>query len=62
MKSFKNEKEKSNNLLELFFVMNNIEVLNKRLSKLDNENSNGNDNHNCYCDDDNYSETLHKEN
>lgn len=60
MKSFKNEKEKSNNLLELFFVMNNIEVLNKRLSKLDNENSNGNDNHNCYCDDDNYSETLHK--
>jgi len=60
MKSFKNEKEKSNNLLELFFVMNNIEVLNKRLSKLDNENSNSNDEHNCYCDDDNYSETLHK--
>lgn len=58
MKSFKNEKEKSNNLLELFFVMNNIEVLNKRLSKLDNENSNSNDNHNCYCDDDNYSEEL----
>jgi hypothetical protein len=60
MKSFKNEKEKSNNLLELFFVMNNIEVLNKRLSKLDNKNSNSNDEHNCYCDDDNYSETLHK--
>lgn len=60
MKSFKNEKEKSNNLLELFFVMNNIEVLNKRLSKLDNENSNSNYEHNCYCDDDNYSETLHK--
>jgi hypothetical protein len=40
--------------------MNNIEVLNKRLSKLDNKNSNSNDEHNCYCDDDNYSETLHK--
>jgi hypothetical protein len=60
MKSFKNEKEKSNNLLELFFVMNNIEVLNKRLSKSYNKNSNSNDEHNCYCDDDNYSETLHK--
>ena len=58
IKSFKNEKEKSNNLLELFFVMNNIEVLNKRLSKLDNENSNSNDEHNCYCDDDNYYEQL----
>ena len=60
MKSFKNEKEKSNNLLELFFVMNNIEVLNKRLSKLDNENSNNDDEHNCYCDDDNYYEELDK--
>ena len=40
--------------------MNNIELLNKRLSKLDNKNSNSNDEHNCYCDDDNYYETLHK--
>ncbi len=61
MKSFKNEKEKSNNLLELFFVMNNIELLNKKLSELDNENSNSNDEHNCYCnDDDNYYEELDK--
>jgi len=61
IKAFKNEKEKSNNLLELFFVMNNIELLNKKLLELDNENSNSNDEHNCYCnDDDNYYEELDK--
>ena len=38
--------------------MNNIEDKIKRLSKLDNKNSNSNDEHNCYCDDDNYYETL----
>ena len=59
IKCFKNEKNKSDNLLELFFVMNNIQVLTKKLLDLNNKHTDSNDDeHNCYCDDDNYYESL----